>query len=384
MQTAKMAVAILVAAALLAAGGWYWQEQRRWRAWEDFSRAFIQPDGRVIDRTAALRSTSEGQVYSLFFALVANDQPAFERILRWTVENLCAGDARNNLPAWLWGQRDDGSWGVKDANPASDADLWLAYSLLEAARLWNRPDHAALALAVLEQVRQREVVELPGAGKVLLPGVIGFQLEGGYTRLNPSYLPEFQLRYLAGLDPDGPWQAIWSAHLGQMQALLTRGLAPDWYQLDPAGRPVRDAVSGGRGSYDAIRVYLWAGISADAMPGGGAPLLRLLAPFAQLTTERGAPPEFVDPDSGAASGGAPIGFSAAVLPFLARLDEDSFAMQRQRLKISRREGEAGNLGKPPHYYDQVLALFGEGWSERRYRIDSQGRVQPRWSKTCCD
>lgn len=375
----------LLAAVVLAVGVLallYWQWTRPWQAWLDYSRVFVQADGRVVDRTDGDRSTSEGQAYSLFFALVANDRPAFERILRWTGDNLCAGKPGEQLPAWLWGRRGDGSWGVKDANPASDADLWIAYTLLEADRLWGQPAWRQLAFKMLALIKASEVADIPGVGLMLLPAPQGFRLEGGYWRLNPSYLPEFQLRYLAQTEVGGPWAALWRNHRSQMQALLGRGIAPDWYQIDPSGRPVRDPITAGRSSYDAIRVYLWAGMTDDGS--GGNSLLAQLKPYADLIQARELPPEFLDFETGVASGGAPIGFSAAVLPFLARLDEDSAAIQRRRLKISRQQGSSGNLGTPPHYYDQVLALFGEGWSERRYQFDSEGRVIPRWSKTCCD
>ncbi|MGL5105720.1 MAG: glycosyl hydrolase family 8, partial [Plesiomonas shigelloides] len=43
-----------------------------WPAWEAFKRNFIDPQGRVIDRSdTRLITTSEGQSYALFFALVA-------------------------------------------------------------------------------------------------------------------------------------------------------------------------------------------------------------------------------------------------------------------------------------------------------------------------
>ena len=108
-----------------------------WQAWQDYKEDFLQDDGRVIDYFAEARSTSEGQAYSLFFALVAGDRPAFDRILKWTQLNLSGGDLSSRLMAWKWGQRPDRSWGVIDGNPAGDADVWLAYTLHQAGNLWN-------------------------------------------------------------------------------------------------------------------------------------------------------------------------------------------------------------------------------------------------------
>lgn len=109
-----------------------------WPLWQAFNTRFIQQDGRVLaDESAQRYSTSEGQAYALFFSLVANDRVTFERIRVWTYDNLAAGDLSARLPAWQWGKRPDGVWGVVDDNSATDADTWLAYTLLEAGRLWN-------------------------------------------------------------------------------------------------------------------------------------------------------------------------------------------------------------------------------------------------------
>jgi endoglucanase len=105
--------------------------------WESFRRHAIQSDGRVIERRANDRTTSEAQAYALFFALVANDRGQFERLLSWTQNNLAHGDLRKQQPAWLWGPDMSSRWRVLDANPAADADFWLAYTLLQAGRLWQ-------------------------------------------------------------------------------------------------------------------------------------------------------------------------------------------------------------------------------------------------------
>jgi endoglucanase len=107
----------------------------------------------------------------------------------------------------------------------------------------------------------------------------------------------------------------------------------------------------------------------------------LIQPLASLLSRYEAPPEKIDSRTATTSGGMPIGFSAAVLPFLFTMDEDTAVKQRQRLKNSRVRGV---LGDPPHYYDQALAMFGEGWDSRRFRFGESGEVIPRWERSCCD
>ena len=74
-----------------------------WPLWENFRRHAIQSDGRVIERRADDRTTSEAQAYALFFALVANDRGQFDRLLSWTQNNLANGDLRKQQPAFLRG-----------------------------------------------------------------------------------------------------------------------------------------------------------------------------------------------------------------------------------------------------------------------------------------
>jgi endoglucanase len=347
-----------------------------WPEWNAFADRFIQNDGRVIDLTFDGKSTSEGQSYGLFFALVANDRPRFHAMLAWTSDNLAAGRLGDELPAWHWGKRDDGEWGVKDANAASDADLWLAYTLLEAARLWDAPRYAQTGRELLALVREKEVVDAGAAGTLLLPGPVGFALEHGRYRVNPSYLPGFMFRYLASVDATGPWASVWQSYLHLAPRVFEAGVAPDLFVVDARGRVAQDSEREPSGSYDAIRVYMWAGMSGR----DGEELLKLLKPYAAIVREKGGPPEKVDPATGRAlpSDYAPIGYAGAILPFLSALGERA-ALEAQRERLRTAEVEARS-GAPTNYYDQALILFGKGWVDGRYAFDEDGRVAPVWAR----
>ena len=143
-----------------------------WPEWDHFRQHYISEEGRVIDPAEGRRiTTSEGQSYALFFALVNDDRETFARLLDWTERQLARGDLTGFLPSWLWGRQQDGNWGVLDANSASDSDLWIAYSLLEAGRLWDNHSYSALGTLLLRRIAREEVATLPGLGPVLLPGV---------------------------------------------------------------------------------------------------------------------------------------------------------------------------------------------------------------------
>jgi len=343
-----------------------------WPAWEGFRRALVSEDGRVIDRSSPrLVTTSEGQAYGLFFALVANDRERFARLLRWTENNLAAGDLNKQLPAWQWGRADDGQWGVLDHNNASDADLWLAYALLEAGRLWQVPAYTRWGQALLWRVAAQTLRQLPGLGLMLMPAGYGFESADGW-RLNPSYLPPQLLERFAEVAPIWVELAITGRRL--LLEGSPEGLAPDWLQWRRGTGWSADPEQGAKGSYDAIRVYLWIGMLAKGAA-GRAELLKHFAPMVRLTAERGLPPERVDAHSGVAEGQGPAGFSAALLPLLAELSPQALAVQRERLAQQPVAAEA--------YYGQVLSLFGQGWDERRYRFDKKGWLIPGWLDQSC-
>src|ERR1700761_5769956 len=142
-----------------------------WNDYRVFVERFVQADGRVIDySTPAQQTTSEGQSYALFFALVANDRAGFDRLLGWTRTNLAGNqfDAQNmRLPSWQWGRKADGSYGVLDPNSASDSDLWIAYDLLQAGRLWHEAGYTQLGEALATQIARQEMTTLPGVGPML-------------------------------------------------------------------------------------------------------------------------------------------------------------------------------------------------------------------------
>jgi endoglucanase len=339
-----------------------------WPLWTRYVEAFVSGDGRVIDRTAGDRTTSEGQAYGLFFSLVANDRALFQRLLAWTELNLAQGDLARQLPAWHWGKRRDGSWGTLDRNAASDADLWMAYALIEAGRLWSEPRYATLGARLLANVASQEVTNVAGFGPVLVPGPAGFALSGG-VRVNPSYAPPQLLRRFAQLG--SPWNGVLDSSLRMLHLFAEGGGVPDW-ALARGGRLLHDPVHARVGSYDAIRVPLWVGMMPERDPrldGVASGLLRALENTGKL-------PERLDARSLQPRGEAPPGFYAALLPIAPQALRPTL---EGRLSAARKNGLYGD---PPAYYDQNLILFAHGFSEGRYRFGGNGELVPAWESRC--
>jgi endoglucanase len=326
-----------------------------WPAWDTFKAQFVSVGGRVVSEDGTGGQTySEGQAYALFFALVANDRPVFDKLLRWTQDNLCGGDITARLLAWIWGKRPDGTWGVIDDNAASDADLRIAHALGEAGRLWKERAYQALAVLLAARVLREETADIPGLGPTLLPAPKGFVQANGRWRLNPSYMPMHQMHWLAAAGFDSRWKQLVDSSLKVIRGSSPKGFTPNWTVYDARqGFLIDDKdQTKGQGSFDAIRVYLWAGVLHPKAPGRKA-LLDTLAPMARFVREQGYPPESIDILAAQATGPAPSGFSAALLPFLRALGDEK-ALQSQRMQLQARPL------RPTAYYEQVLALFGLG------------------------
>jgi endo-1,4-beta-D-glucanase Y len=345
-----------------------------WPEWQAFKRLYLTEDGRVVDAgTAQSVTVSEGQAYALTFALIANDRAGFERVLSWTGDNLAGGDLARALPAWKWGRTEDGKWGILDRNSAADADLWIAYALLEAAGLWHEAAYAELARKVSALILRDEVALIPGLGATLLPGPRGFVTEQTW-RLSASYVP---LQVLRALQRQGD-AALWTSVIDSAQRVIVgsapRGYAADWILYREDHGFAADAATHGVGSYNAIRVYLWAGM-LNADDPLGERLAQQLKPMASAAAQH-APPESVDTDSLASSGQGPVGFAAAVLPLLVHFRlTDTVQSYRKRI-------DAESLRDNQHYYSDALTLFGLGWLEGRYRFDRHGELRVRWSGSC--
>jgi endoglucanase len=347
-----------------------------WALYEAYIQHFVTSEGRVVDITAGGRSTSEGQAYALFFALVANDRPTFDKLLEWSDQNLADGQLGAKLPAWNWGKRDDGDWGVLDPNAASDADLWMAYALVEAGRLWDEPSYQELGTTLLTRVHQEEVVELPKLGWMLLPGPQGFHLAETRWRLNPSYLPLQLLERAHQLDGEGHWRGVKDNTVRLVRATTPHRMSADWVVYEVGKGFSVDPVSGDLGSYDAIRTYLWAAMLDDEEPAKGVLGTRLSA-FGKHWKKHGRVPRSVKPFRGSISSDrGSVGFLGALLPEVDTWSNSELSARiREQIQFER-NGEL--YGGAPDYYDHNLLLFGLGYAEHRFRFERDGRLTVPW------
>ncbi|MGS0536213.1 cellulose synthase complex periplasmic endoglucanase BcsZ [Pseudoalteromonas sp. SaAl2] len=347
-----------------------------WPQWDTFKTNFISPEGRVIDIGSRQSiTTSEGQSYALFFALIANDQATFDKILDWTQINLAEGDLSTRLPAWQWGINKQGQETILDSNPASDSDLWIAYALSQAAQLWQDRRYSVLAAVMAKRIIREETAYLPNLGLSLLPGPHGFEFDKTRWKLNPSYVPLFILKQFSQLYPNSPWLQLHDSSAKMLIESSPKGLSPDWvmYQADKGF--YHDKTTTDIGSYNAIRVYLWASMMADDAPFRNE-LITHFKPMSNHVANRVKTPLNVFSTTGKAQKNGPLGFDAAMLPLLEIHNEiqAKTALQQQLM--------VDTTFTKNRYYDSVLNLFSLSTINKLYEIDTLGKLEPKWSNKC--
>jgi endo-1,4-beta-D-glucanase Y len=382
-------------------------------SWQSYCRHFIKADGRVIVPEEGGGTISEAQAYALLRAVWAGDNAVFNRVYAWTYNNLsrARGDG-DSLLAWRWGRRPDGSWGVLDANSATDGDLDYALALVLADRRgWrappNLPDFWEETRRVQAAILAREVVALPNGELILTPG--NWHARQPPYLVNPSYFSPaaYRLFAQAGPRPEGGsggvssqgslpttspshqgrknsyQEAVWgdlhrSAYkvLGQISQGLGGqpgvGLFPDWGRVDAAGRLAPAPGKDTRFGWEAVRIPFR--VALDRLwfrePRAARLLKEKFLPFFKNTFKAqgrlvavynfdGAPA--VDFES-------PVLYAGVLAGALAAGDRD-FAreMALKVLSFYREDGPRAYFEAPDNYYANNWAWLGlalyAGWVE---------------------
>jgi len=124
-------------------------------------------------------------------------------------------------------------------------------------------------------------------------------------------------------------------------------------------------------------VYLWLGLSDKSTPGLKS-LLEATSGMATYLKTEVTPPHQVDGQGRVIATDAPVGFSAAVIPYLHSLGlKAQEKIQIERVGAFKDQG-SGLYGKDAAYYNQNLILFASGFTEGRYHFDRGGRLVTRW------
>jgi endo-1,4-beta-D-glucanase Y len=242
-----------------------------------FLRGYARRDGRVVRLDQGGDTVSEGQAYGMLIAEATGKDGSFWRIWGWAHHHLQLEDG-------LFAFHANRAGGVISAEPASDADLLIAWALLRysgpGAALAHR-EGRRVAAAILAH----EVVPGPGGAPVLAAGPWATGSASSPATLDPSYWSLPALQGIARLDGRREWRRMAAGAVRIVSQLSKDGrlLPPNWAELSPGGavRPV-PSPDGGQPQpeygLDAQRTVVWFAASCDprarALASRWWPLLR--------------------------------------------------------------------------------------------------------------
>jgi glycosyl hydrolase family 8 len=255
-----LALVLVAALAGCAGGGRARHPAPQPRAVRAFLSTYVQPDGRVTRPDQGGDTVSEGQAYGLLLAEVAGDNGAFSRVWRWTHDHL-------QLPDGLFAYHANAAGQILSRQPASDADLLMAWALLR----YRGPGAAAIRAEgrrVAAAVLAHEVTTGPGGTPILAAGPWA---TGRPASLDPSYWSLTAMNGIASLTGNPRWRQLADGAVALTRHLTGGGrvLPPDWAELTASGVIRAEPAPNGsqpqpQYGLDAQRTVVWFGSSCDA------------------------------------------------------------------------------------------------------------------------
>jgi endoglucanase len=354
-------------------------------SWQSYGRHFIKSDGQVALPEESGGTISEAQAYALLRAVWARDESVFVRVYAWTYQNLSRGRAQgDSLLSWRWGRLPDGSWGVADANSATDGDLDYALALVLAHRLgWRAPSglpgYREEARRVQGAILDKEVVALPGGDLLLTPGN-WHEPQPPYL-VNPSYFSPAAYRLFVQFG--GGDQPRWDRLRGNTYKLLEQlyhgleghpgmGLFPDWCRVEADNRITPAPGKETRFGWEAVRLPFR--LALDGLwfkdPRAARLLQDKFLPFfkAQWQAQGRLAAVYNFDGAPAVDYESPVLYAGVLAGAMAAGDQD-FAreMARKILSFYHEDGDRAYFEAPDHYYANNWAWLGlalyAGWAD---------------------
>jgi endoglucanase len=338
--------------------------------WENYKEEYIEANTfRTIDRQRDDITTSEGQSYAMLRAVWQDDKQTFDKSWQWTKDNLWK---ENKLFAWLFGEKEDGSYGVLDDiggnNAAIDGDTDIAMALLFAYARWGDYTYLLEADSIIKAIWKESVVIVNDRPYITSNDIE--QYNPNEVLLNPSYYAPYAYRMFAMIDTDNDWQGVVDTSYDiiiKSSALPldkedSAGLPPDWVILNrntgelssPASMDITTNYS-----FDAHRVkwrlyldYLWYGDSrAKSYFEKNNFLLSIWNRDKNIYNTYSHNGNILDKGSSPAVIGTNIGYFAVINPDIAK---DIY--EQKLLPLYNRDTQ--NWTKKLGYYDSNWAWFG--------------------------
>lgn len=338
--------------------------------WENYKEEYIEDSSfRTLDKQRDNITTSEGQSYAMLRAVWQDDKQTFDKSWQWTKDNLWK---ENKLFAWLFGKKEDGSYGVLNDiggnNAAIDGDTDIAMALLFAYARWGDSTYLLEADSIIKAIWRESIVMVNDRPYITSNDIE--QFNPNEVLLNPSYYAPYAYRMFASIDTDNDWQSVVDTSyeiiikssaldLDKEKAV---GLPPDWVILDRNTGGLRAPQSFNittNYSFDAHRVkwrlyldYIWYGDSrAKGYFQNNNFLYSIWNQEQNIYNTYSHDGTILDSGSSPAVVGTNIGYFAVVNPDIAK---DIY--EQKLLPLYNRDTQ--NWSKELGYYDSNWAWFG--------------------------
>jgi endoglucanase len=130
----------------------------------------------------------------------------------------------------------------------------------------------------------------------------------------------------------------------------------------------------------AIRRDLLQAAAAAGAKGeeSGEEVLKSLSGMKNYLRTNPIPPAKVRPDGSIEDPKGPVGFSAALLPYVSALGDEQMGRQLVPHVEAELNPQTGLYGKPAQYYDQNLVSFALGFEEGQFSLNSNRTLKLKW------
>ncbi len=212
--------------------------------WKHFKKSFIKQDAKVVDPHNGYITHTEGIGYALYFSYSMDDKESFISIYNWMKSNLKVN--KFGLFGWKKG----------DLTSATDANLWIAYSLYLMYDKTKYKPYKDDADRLIKAIKEHQII-ITNKQMFLLPWEKSLVKEDN-IRVNPSYIIFEIFEYMALVDDSKFWNKLIqdSTLLLKKARFSSLTLNSDWiiYNLltDSYSLPKKYKFFG----YDAIRIPL--------------------------------------------------------------------------------------------------------------------------------
>ena len=198
-------------------------------SWEYYVDNFITEAGQVVDPANGGVTTSEGQAYGMWRAVMLEDKEVFDLVWEYIQANLQAR-RDDSLLAW---RAEAEPFVITDYAVASDADVDVAYALLLAVDLWGE-EYLEAAETMVEDIWNKLVYRVNGRYYL---GFADDSFDENIFIFNPSYASPYAYKKFQTISTR-PWSQLvvdtyqMLDELQNLPAATQPALPPNWLGLD--------------------------------------------------------------------------------------------------------------------------------------------------------